>query len=162
MFPTTVYSSLNLQKMTSFLAFLLIFLIPAVALATTVPAPQFDPGYGNFYESFLVNISTSDPTLRITYNTDGNDPTLSSTIFTAPLNFSNPGRIFVKARAFNMTLFPLSYTQSVISSAEYHLICNFSFFRLSTLNTHFHFHSPSSTSDSCCIPTDVKFQSDRV
>ena len=53
----------------------------------TIPAPQFNPAGGTFYAPVNVEI-TAATGATIYYTTNGNDPTTSSAVYSAPINIS--------------------------------------------------------------------------
>ena len=76
----------------------------------TIPAPTFTPAGGTFYAP--VNVTISGATgATFYYTTDGNDPTTSSAVYSAPINISQ-----------NTTLKAIAVTEdatSAVASATY-------------------------------------------
>ena len=76
----------------------------------TIPAPQFNPAGGTFYAPVNVEI-TAATGATIYYTTNGNDPTTSSAVYSAPINISQ-----------NTTLKAIAVTEdatSAVASATY-------------------------------------------
>ena len=82
------------------------------AYLPTVATPTVSPNGGNFLDSVLVTLDCSTFGATIRYTTDGNDPTGSSTTYSAPftLTSSTP----VKGKAFRS-----GYNDSTIASASF-------------------------------------------
>ena len=64
----------------------------------TVAAPTFSPNGGTFNSAQSVTISCATAGATIRYTTNGSDPTVSSTLYSGPVNVSASGTL--KARAF--------------------------------------------------------------
>lgn len=76
----------------------------------TIPAPTFNPAGGTFYAPVNVEI-TGATGATFYYTTDGNDPTTSSAVYSAPINISQ-----------NTTLKAIAVTEdatSAVASATY-------------------------------------------
>jgi formylglycine-generating enzyme required for sulfatase activity len=63
-----------------------------------VYAPTFDPPAGQFTEEQTVTMSCATPAAEIRYTVNGSDPTLTSSLYTAPL--SVPSTATIKAKAY--------------------------------------------------------------
>jgi hypothetical protein len=78
----------------------------------TVAAPTFSPNGGTFSSPQLVTISCATAGATIRYTTNGSDPTVSSAIYSGPVNV--PGSWTLKARAFQT-----NRTGSVVAQAAF-------------------------------------------
>ena len=67
-----------------------------------VATPTFNPPAGAYSQPISVTISTTTPGATIRYTTNGNDPTESSTVYTAPIQVSSNTTIKAKAYAAGM------------------------------------------------------------
>ena len=86
---------------------------PSTALTDYVHDTHFDVERGFFTAAFPVTITTSTVGAEIRYTTDSSEPSLSSTLYTAPLNISTT--TVLRARAFKSGLVPSNTdTQSYI------------------------------------------------
>lgn len=75
---------------------------------TPAEAPVFDPPAGVVTSTFMLSMSTTTPGGEIRYTTDGNDPTETSTLYTAPFQIS--ATTTVKARTYATGYSPSSVT----------------------------------------------------
>ncbi len=78
----------------------------------TVAAPTFTPNGGTFSSPQLVTIACTTAGATIRYTTNGSDPTVSSAVYSAPVNV--PGSWTLKARAFKT-----NWTGSPIAQAAF-------------------------------------------
>jgi len=83
--------------------------------ALTCATPAFTPEAGTYYEAQTVEISSSTADATIYYTTDGSDPTVSSSVYTAPITVSETTTI--KAIAVKE-----GYEDSNIATAQYNII----------------------------------------
>jgi hypothetical protein len=87
------------------------------------PVPVISAPSGTFTGSQIVELSLSTPVdnTEIRYTTDGTEPTLESTLYTAPITLT--ASTFLRARSFDTSLIP-SYGPSNIAAATYTLLSN--------------------------------------
>ena len=78
----------------------------------TVAAPTFTPTGGTFNSEQLVTIACATAGATIRYTTDGSDPTVSSALYSVPVNVSASGTL--KARAFKT-----NWTGSAVAQAAF-------------------------------------------
>lgn len=76
-----------------------IFEGPMVSSSQSVATPTFSPSPGTYSSAQSVTISCATNDAVIRYTTNGEDPTLSSTLYTGPISISS-GTVTIKARAF--------------------------------------------------------------
>ena len=81
----------------------------------TCATPTFSPAGGTYTSAQTVTISCSTEGATIYYTTDGNDPTTSSTVYSAPINVSSEMTIKAMATATD-------YDNSAVATAEYAFI----------------------------------------
>ena len=86
--------------------------IPPPGGVVTVATPTFSPVPGTYTSSQNVTISTTTAGATIRYTTNGNDPTASSTLYSAPISITATKTL--KAKAFKTGL-----TASAITSGLY-------------------------------------------
>lgn len=79
-------------------------------LEPLMPTPLFDSPSKNFYESVNVNIKSTEPDATIHYTINGEQPTISSPVYSQSLTFIDTTEL--KAIAVKEGLLP-SYTQSL-------------------------------------------------
>ncbi len=79
-----------------------------------VEQPVIDPAGGSFVDSVLVTITTATSGATIHYTLDGNDPTASSPVYTAPILVTS--NTVVKARAYLS-----DGTSSTIATASFYI-----------------------------------------
>ncbi len=84
----------------------------AYTIGTTVATPTFAPGAGTYTSAQSVAISCATAGATIHYTTDGNDPTTSSPVYSAPINIA--ATTTLKALAVKV-----GSTNSAIASAAY-------------------------------------------
>jgi hypothetical protein len=80
----------------------------------TVAAPTFSPNGGTFSSPQLVTISCATAGATIRYTTNGSDPTVSSAIYSGPVNV--PGSWTLKARAFKTNWTGSGVAQAVFTN----------------------------------------------
>ncbi|MEM7029733.1 MAG: PQQ-dependent sugar dehydrogenase [Chloroflexota bacterium] len=78
----------------------------------TVVAPAFDPNGGTYTNAIAVMLTSETSEATITYTTNGDEPTVSSTLYTAPIAINSD--TVLKAKAFKNDFNP-----SVTTSAIY-------------------------------------------
>jgi N-acetyl-beta-hexosaminidase len=81
----------------------------------TAATPSFTPAGGSFNGSVQVTLACSTVNAVIRYTTDGNDPTVSSPIYSAPLTISSSS--VIKAKAFAS-----GYADSAVGSASFTIV----------------------------------------
>jgi hypothetical protein len=82
----------------------------------TVAAPTFTPNGGTFDSPQLVTIACSTAGATIRYTTNGSEPTVSSAIYSAPVNV--PGSWTLKARAFKTNWTGSAVAQAVFTNVN--------------------------------------------
>lgn len=82
--------------------------------ATTVAAPNFNPGTGTYYNSVNVTLSSSTAGADVRYTLDGSTPDATSTLYTTPILINTVGVTTIKAIGIKSGL-----TNSSVSSADY-------------------------------------------
>lgn len=79
----------------------------------TLPAPEFNPPGGNYYNEQRVTITCDVPNAEIRYTTDGSVPTQQSSLYSQPIKIAS-NTTAIKAKAFKQ-----HWDESSISKAAY-------------------------------------------
>lgn len=88
----------------------------AYAIVNLVETPIFSPGAGTYTQPQLVAIACSTEAAEIRYTTNGAEPTVTSTLYSTPIELSAP--VTIRAKAFKT-----DWTASSIASAAYTFTC---------------------------------------
>ncbi len=82
-------------------------------IINSVATPEFDPPAGIYYEPQTVSITCETPNADIRYTLDNTEPTINSTMYTAPINVTSYS--IIKAKGFRA-----NWNPSAIATAVYH------------------------------------------
>lgn len=82
------------------------------AIPGTVAAPTFDPVAGSYAEATDVTLASATPLAEIRYTVNGDEPTVTSALYTEPVAVTES--LTIKAKAFRS-----GWTASTVAEAEY-------------------------------------------
>lgn len=89
--------------------------LPVEPVMGTVSPVVFSPANGNVPVGQLIGLSSLTQDAEIYFTTNGNDPSKTSSLYSAPIALNTPGAVIIKARAYFGERSPSPVTQALFT-----------------------------------------------